>query len=327
MVLLRQRQQIAIKQESTAGTAIALALGDVVQTTGDANWDPDIQMTERAVMSGVLSKRGSVPGTQAAKITWSQYLRGTTGAPGDGSNEGDFAVPFKGCGVVGADSGAPTAEQIAYTPSSTLVVDETSGAYCTVALYQDGKIYKIHGAVGNCTLTFTVGAPVLAEFEFTGVYNAPVDGAFLVPSYSAIIEPVFLDAALSVISYATAKISALSLNFGNEIAMRPYPNTTTGFFTAQIVGRKPTGSIDVEEVLASGKNWFSEWLLGTKGSITTGVFPSGGTNYNQFDLTIPKAQYTKVGFADREGIVTAPIDFEATANADAGDDEWELINT
>ena len=136
MVLLKQRQQIAIKQESTAGTAIALALGDVVQTTGDANWDPDVQMTERAVMSGVLSKRGSIPGTQAAKITWSQYLRGAGVAPADGVTEGDFAVPFKGCGVGGTDSGAPTAEQILYAPSSTLAVDETTGAYCTVALYR-----------------------------------------------------------------------------------------------------------------------------------------------------------------------------------------------
>jgi hypothetical protein len=327
MPLLRKRSQIAIKQEAVAGTAEALALADVVLHTDIPEWDPDVTMVPRAAMSASLSPRGSVVGSKAAKISWKQFLRGTALAPVTATNEPDFSVPFKGCGAQAVVSGAPTDEQTSFTPNTTLVVDPTSGCYCTVALYEDGKIYKIHGAVGNCTLTFTVGSPVLAEFEFTGVYNAPVDGALLAPSYPTVIEPAFLDAALTVHAYATAKLRALTLNFGNEIAMRPDPNDTSGFFTAQIVGRNPTGTIDVEEVLVSGKDWFANWIAGTAGVITTGVFPAAGTNYNQLQLTIPKAQYTKVGHGDRDGIATAPIDFECNATLDAGEDEWELVQT
>lgn len=328
MPMLRARTQIAIKQEANAGTAETLLAANVMLHTDVPEWDPDVSLTPRAAMSASLSPRGSVIGTQAAKIRWKQFLRGTTGAPVASSNEPDFSVPFKGCGAQITVSGGAPNEQSSFKPTSSLVVDETTGAYCTVALYEDGKIYKIHGAVGNCTLTFTVGSPVLAEFEFTGIYNAPTDGSLLSPTYPAVVEPPFASAALSVIgSFTTAKIKTLTLNFGNEIGIRPYPNTASGIFSAQITSRHPTGTMDAEEVLAATNNYFSQWLAGTTGAITTGVFPSTGSNYNQLQLTIPKAKYTKVGHGDRDGITTAPLEFECLANSDAGDDEWEFIQT
>jgi hypothetical protein len=327
MPLLRQRQQIAIKPEAAAGTAEALALADVVQHVGVAEWEPDVAVTPRDVMSGPLSHRGSVIGSQAAKIRFSMHVGGTTGAPVALTNEGQFAKPFKACGAAVTVSGAPVNEQASYKPSSTTISDETTWPYSTIGLYEDGKLYRIHGAVGNCVLTFAVGQPVLAEFEFTGVYTTPTDVALLVPSYSAIVGPPFLGATMTVLAYATARVSTLTLDLGNEIAMRPNPNSTVGWLSAQITRRKPVGTLDPEEVLAAGKNWFSEWIAGTTGSITTGVFPSNGTNYNQLQLTIPKAQYMRASRADRDGVSTTPLEFECWANTDAGDDEWELITT
>jgi hypothetical protein len=328
MPLLKARQQIAIKQESPAGTAVGLAAGNVILHTGVAEWEPDITMTPRDAMTKVLSPRGSVVGTKAAKIRFKMFLRGTAAAATNDATASDFTIPFYGCGALPAYSGANPNEIATYKPSSTTIVDETTGAYCTVALYEDGKAYQIHGAVGNCVLTFTTGSPVLAEFEFTGVYDVPTDTALLTPSYPTVIEPPFLSAALSVISaYTTAKISSMTFDFGNQIGMRPNPNDSTGFFSAQIVSRKPTGSFDPEETLAATQNWYSIWTAGTLGAITTGVFPSTGANYNTLNFTVPNAAYTKVGLADREGVSTAPLEFEARANADAGDDEWSLVTT
>lgn len=326
--MLRAKQQIAIKQEANAGTAETLAAANVVLHHQIAEYEPDVQITPREAMSASLSQRGSVPGSRAAKIRFRMHLRGTTGAPVAGSNEPDFAVPLKGCGANITVSGVNPNEQSSFKPSSSTITDETTGAYCTVALYEDGKRYMIHGAQGNCVLTFAVGAPVLAEFEFTGVYNAPTDTALLVPSYPATIEPAFLGASMSLIgSFATAKLGTVKLDFGNTISMRPNPNGTTGWHTAQIVSRKPVGTLDPEEVLAATNNFWLQWLAGTTGALTTGVFPSGGTNYNQFQLNVPKAQYTKVGLGDRDGVSNAPLEFECVANSDAGDDEWELIQT
>ncbi len=336
MPILRQRQQIAIKQEATAGTAETLAAANAIMHTGIVEWEPDVVETPREAMTASLSPRGSVTGTQAAKIRFKMYLRGsynhTTGAvaaPVAASTEPDFSVPFKACGLALVVSGAGPNEICTYSPSSTTISNEMTGAYSTVALYEDGKRYMIHGAVGNCVLTFTVGMPVLAEFEFTGLYNAPTDTALLsAPVYPTFAEPAFLSASLSIIgSYTAAKMQNLKLDLGNTIAMRPNPNGATGHFTAQITARKPTGSFDPEEVLAATNNFFTQWIAGTVGAITTGTFPSGGTNYNQFNLTIPNAMYTKVGRADRDGVGTAPVEFEAMANSAAGEDEYTFVQT
>ena len=336
MPILTGRQQIAIKSEATAGTAETLAAANVVLTTGAAEWSPEVAMTPRSAMTASLSPRGSVVGSQSAKISFKMFIRPnfTSGtAVTTTATEGDFSVPLKGCGVTvaySAGGGSPN-EFATYTPSSSHVVDETSGVYSTVALYEDGKVYKIHGAVGNCVLTFNVGQPVLAEFEFTGCFNAPIDGALLVPTYSNVVEPAFLSAALSVFgsggAYTAAKISSLKFDLGNTIAMRPYPNTATGFFTAQITGRNPKGSFDPEEALAATFNPFAAWIAGTTGGITTGVFPSTGTNYSTMNFTVAKASYTKVGLADRDGVASAPVEFEAQATLAAGEDEWSLVCT
>lgn len=325
MPILTGKQQIAIKQEAAAGTAETLAAADVILAS-KAEWIPEAPAIPRDSMTSSLSSRGSVIGARSAKIRFKMNLRGTynhtTGvnAAAAAGTHTDFDIPFQACG-------AAVASDSIYTPSSTTISDATTGAYSTIALYEDGKIYKIHGAVGNCVLTFQVGQPIMAEFEFTGVYNAPTDGAFLSgPVYNLNSEPPFLGASLSIIgSFTTAKISALKLDFGNVISMRQYPNSSSGFFTAQITARKPVGSIDPEEELAATVNFWSQWLAGTAGAITTGVI--GGTANNRLNLNIPNALYTKAALGDREGIATVPLDFECNANTVAGDDEWSLTIT
>lgn len=325
-MLLANRCQVCIKQEATAGTAETLAAANVILTTDLPSWDPAVEMTERNAMTASLDSRGAVVGSRMGKISFKQYIRGTAAAP-TGGNQSDFAIPFIGCGLGVTYSGTTPNEIGTWAPSVTNAEDNTTGSYCTVAIYRDGKQYLLHGAVGDLSLTFEVGKPILAEYDFTGILNTPTDVALLVPTYPTVVEPPFLGAALTVQGFATAKIKSLTLKLGNSIAMRPYPNTLTGFFTAQITGRKVTFSLDPEEELAATKNWFSEWLAGTTGSIATGIFPSNGTNYNQFSLTIPKAQYMKGGYADRDGVATVPIEGIAQANSDAGEDSFSLVET
>lgn len=331
MVLLPNLQQIAIIQEAVAGTAETLAAANVIFHAGEATWEPDVVITARESMSASLSKTGVVPGTRAAKISFKMHLRGTTLAPTDPANLPDFNVPFQGCGAEVTVSGSPPNEQSSYKPDTALIVDETTGPYCTLGIYEGGKTsgkrYMIHGAVGNCRLTFEGGLPVLAEFDFTGIYNTPTDVSMLVPTYPTVIEPVFLSAALALYGETAVNIKTLTLDFGNEIAMRSNPNNAGGFHSAQIVNRKPVGTYDPEEKLAGTKNYHADFLSGTTGSITTGVFPSTGDEYNQLQLTVPKAQRAKVGLGNRDGVLIAPHDFECQRNSDAGDDEWELIQT
>lgn len=326
MPLLMDKRQVAIAQEAAAGTAEVLVAGDVVLTTGLPTWDPDLMVTPRALLTKSLSPRGHVVGTRAAKISFAMFLRGLSGAPTDPGNLPDFTIPFRACGAEVVVSGSPTDEQAAYTPSSSLIVDATSGSYCTIATYLDGKRFQIYGACGNCRLTFTDGAPVLAEFEMQGVYSTPTDVALLTPTYTTVLEPAFKDAAVSILGF-TPKVGQIVLDFGNEVVMRQDPNDPAGFFSAQIVRRNPTLTIDPEEELAGTKDWHAAFVDSTLGAITTGVFPSGGTNYNQLQLTVPNGQLTKASIGDRGGMATAPLEFTCRANNDAGENEWEFLVT
>lgn len=322
--MLTARTQIALAVEANAGTAETLVAGDVLLPTEIPEWEPDVVVTPRSAMTSSLSPRGSVVGSRSAKVRFKMFMRGTSVAPVQDTTFPDFRTPMLGCGV----KDTVTTGETFFDPDTDLVEDEAAGGFLTVGLMRDGKQYLIHGAQGNCVMTFTVGQPVLLEFEFTGVYNPPTDVAlFSGVTYPTVIEPAFTQAALSVLGHTAARISSLTLDMGNEVIMVSDPNDLTGFVRAQIVRRTPIGSFDAEEVLAATNDWFAEWISGASGSITTGVFPSGGTAENTFSLTVPASKYTKVGLADRDGMANAPIDYEAQANSDAGDDEWQLLHT
>lgn len=318
---LADKCQVAIKQEAVPGTAETLAAANVILTTERPTWTPDLQMTPRNVLSASPSARGMVVGSRMAKIAFKQYLRGTTGAPVDAGNLPDYVIPFRGAGMSCVVSGAGPNEITTSTPSALGLITDTLAVMC------DGKQYQIHGAVcSSMKWTLAVGSPTLVEYEFSGIYNNPTDVALFVPTYPAVVEPPFLGATMSILGFTTAKIKTITIDFGLKVGLRPQPNTT-GILSYAIVGREVKGTIDVEEELAATKNWYNEWLAGTLGSIQTGDFPSTGSNYNQFNLSMPNCQYAKVGWADREGLVTAPIEFMPRANSDAGNNELTLVGT
>jgi hypothetical protein len=117
----------------------------------------------------------------------------------------------------------------------------------------------------------------------------------------------------------------LSFDLGNTIAMETDPNTATGMYRAALVGRAPTGSLDPETLLVASKNYFNEWISDTEGAITTGTFPSTGTQYNKLNFTNAAAKYIKGGRGDRGGLSIVPLDYEAQENADAGNDSFSLV--
>ena len=321
--MLGERNQIAVAVEAVAGTPETLALGDVILTTELPSFTPDIEFHERLAQSASLSRIGGVVGARSAKIGFKIFARGTTGTPVAVSNVPDFDIPLIGCGVVGVVD-QPGVGEIEYQPSSSIITDESAGGYLTIGIHMDGKLYRISGAQGTGTITFVRGAPVVMDLEFTGVYEAPVDAALLVPVYGGpAAPPPFLDAAPTVLGFA-AKFNEIVLDIGNTVVMRPDPGDASGFHTAQITSRNPTLTIDPEEVLAATKNWWTELTNETVGVVTTGDFPAGGDAFNMFKLNCPKAQLSSVVLADREGIPTAPLEFALQRDTDAGDNEWAL---
>src|SRR5262245_40849635 len=138
---LADKCQVAIKQEAVPGSAETLAAANVIMTTERPGFDADLNLTPRNVLSASPSKRGFVPGTRTAKITFKQYLRGTPTAPVDPTTLPDWVIPFRGAGWNCVVSGSNPNEITTATPSALALVTDTLAIMC------DGKQYLIHGAV------------------------------------------------------------------------------------------------------------------------------------------------------------------------------------
>lgn len=321
-----KRQQLVMKAEGTPGTAEVLESGGGLAANAemvlcsDITFDPDVAQIGRAAMGASFDTSGSVTGARMGKISFKSNLRGRTAAF-SASVLPDNNLPFKACGLSVTMSGGAGSEIVTVAPVSTI------STWYTVGFYNDGRLYRLAGALGNMKLTFKRGEPVVAEYEMLGAYVAPSDVALRTSGLatSAPAPPPFLAAAVSILGYATPRIDTLTFDLGNELMMRGDPNATSGVLTAMLVGRTTKGSLDPEAVAVGTKNYWSEWLADTTGSITTGTFPSSGTQYNKMNLTAPKAKPTKIGKGDREGLAVNPYEFECQRNTDTGDDCFSLV--
>ncbi len=309
--MLTNRRVIVAKIESVEGTEETLTAADGGILAFEPKVDVDIKMNERKPAMSTLSRLFSVPGGQAAKISFKAEMKGSGLAYTSLANAPVIGKFLKGCGF--AETLAAGSGVITYTPAA-------SGTL-TIGCYEDGVVKKIVGARGNVKFSGKVGGVVMAEFEFDGVWAGITDGSMLSPTYQGIglQPPVLLSANMSIAGYA-AIVSGFDIDMANEKYLREHSNGAAGYLSCVITGRKPNGKIDPEMVAIATHDWFGRWKAGTSGVLNIGNI--GASLYNRFKITAPKAVYTKVSDADRSGQAVADTSFELAM--DAGDDELEI---
>jgi len=221
---------------------------------------------------------------------------------------------FKACGF-GETVVAITS--VTYAPASSSI------SSLTLALYNDGVIFKMWGARGNVSLKLDAGKPAMLHFVFTGADFTVTDGVMLSSgiAYESTKPQPFLSATFTIDSYA-ALVSALEFNMNNEVALRPDVNSGSGHKSAIITGRKPSLSIDPEMVTVATYDFFGKWRSGNEGALSALVSGSAG---NICTITAPKVQYTGADLADHSGIRSLGI--PSQLNRNAGDDELSIAFT
>lgn len=318
--MLTKRRIVAAKIETTEGTAETLANADCGVLAMDPKVDTDIKMVERNVAQASLSRLARLAGSQMAKMSFRAELKGA-GSAYSASNVPALGKYLRACGfyeVVDITGGSEKATYKPASPGSTYSGSSSPVApTLTISCYEDGVIKTIRGARGTVKFSGKAGEPIYADFEFTGVWNGLTDGAFLTPTYESTIPPIFLSASFTIDSYA-AIIQGFDIDMANAVALRSDANKAEGYFSAVITGRDPNGKIDPEMVLAATYDFFTKWKTsGAEGAINIGYI--GSTQYNKYKITAPKAVYTKVSDADREGLAVADLSFQLAQNS--GDDE------
>lgn len=311
MPIITQRAQVACEIETTEGTAETLAAADVFLVQ-NASFTPEIEMVARRPLRASLSPYPSIPARRSAKMTFEVHLTGTSGK----GLALHFADAIQACGVEQTLAASTSAT---YTPGDTDTVVPT----VTLAMYMDGKVYKMWGARGTFKLLLEAGKPGVIQFEFWGADWSEADASLFTSGVvlNDVTPPIFVSATFTINTYA-AIVNKLEIDCGNNLYLRPSMSAASGYLSAAILNRESRLTLDPENVLVSEEDFLGEWRSGTKMAMSAAFGTVGG---NLFTLTAPGVQYQEVRLGDRNGL--SVLEISALLCEDAGDDEWEIVVT
>lgn len=228
---------------------------------------------------------------------------------------GDFASGNKVNTNAATITAAP-AHVLSYAPIS----DPEQVKSCTVMFHKDGILHKALGCRGSFELSAPSGKYGTLKFNIKGLWTDPVDQAPAAPQFLDLVPPVCVGMGLTIGGYTPVGIASLSLNLGAEVVKRVDLNAAEGFGGLAIKSRKPAGNLDPEvQTLATFNPW-TAWKNATKAAIHARIGQAAG---NSIEILVPKAQYSEIGYGDRDNVATYGLSF--TCTVDAGDDEFRLI--
>lgn len=302
MALLSRQNVIAAKIETSPGTYEALAAADAAHNVMNLVVTPDVPSINRPGQSN-LSKLASVPAGRKCKVAFDTDLVGTA------SNGTDplWATTFlAAAGWLGNTN--------VWKPST---LDPST---ISIGVYQDGLMYKIVGAKGNCEIRLKTGEPGVVHFEFEGVLSANTDVALLAPTYPTVIPPRFAGATFTV-GGLTPKCSTATFKFSNTIKVAEDPATASAYHRAYIVDRAFEFTCDPEASLVATYDPQSLMFAGTEVAISCAL---GATAGNVITIAVPKAQIINVQPGDRDGLHVHNLTCVMNRNASLGDDEASI---
>lgn len=311
MPILTKRAVVAAKIEVAEGTSETLAAGDANFLVVDPKFEVEVPMFNRNNVDASLSPYAMIAGTQMATLSFKVEVRGS-GAAGTAPALGKL---LKACGF---------GETVVASTSVTYAPTSASISSLTIALYRDGIKKQMRGARGNVKYVGKAGEPGMLEFEFKGVYDGVSDVSILTGSgIETTLPPALLTAAFAVGGFA-AKLSNITIDMANKLAVRPDINKAEGWFSCVITGREPKGSFDPEMELVATHDFFTKWKTNVLATLT---FAHTGSAGNIITVTAPKLQYVKLGEGDRDGVQSLGVDFLLSRSAAGGNDELSIAFT
>lgn len=277
----------------------ALACGWAIKTSETLT----LSAVSSAFVAGETVTDGSGTGIVTRGLSAAGPLRVYTTAGTFGSS-GAITGSLGGAGTISA--GPAVVGRVLHP-----VTDEDEQAVSTLRCHSDGHLDVIAGALGNMTITATVGQTVKLDFDFMGKALSPDTAAVPAGTRPPVKPPSFKVATLTVKLGAGAtyspKFETIVINQGNQIDLPPDANDPTGagYDVAVIEDHDPSGSIDMLAPLVADHN-----VLGHHYAADTGPldFVVGSTPGQMFLIHCPKVQYTNVSSGNRVGRKTYNTD-------------------
>ena len=172
-----------------------------------------------------------------------------------------------------------------------------------LAVYQDGRIHKLHSCRGTVKGAGKVDEVMMLDFEFWGIpndtSNVIVDGALLssIP-FEDVVAPTFLNLTATLGGTTPQCFTNFSFDMGNELSARQCATSAVGYDVIRINDREVTGQIDPLAAVAATSNPFNKLFAGTTQAL---VLQCGSAAGNIIRFEAPRVQITNVGDDDRDG--------------------------
>ena len=195
--MLVKKSVVLAKVEVTYNTdPVPVAATDAVKVENLSHGPASQKMVEQPNVKNTLGKEKQLFGTTLWQVSFDALVKGS-GAAGTAP---EFGPLLRACGL---------GETLVVSTSATYAPVSTGFESITLYVYEDGKLYKVTGCVGNVTFTGEAGGAGKLSFTFTGHKGAITDTALVSPTLDTTEAPIIKSAGFTIDSYAAA-ISALS---------------------------------------------------------------------------------------------------------------------
>lgn len=215
-----------------------------------------------------------------------------------------------GCGLAETINAATSVE---YNPVSS---GEDS---LTLYVHKDGNLHKLLGARGTFSIRMSPEGIPYFHFVFTGLWVAPSAVADPVPDYSSFKEPVPVTNT-NTPTFTLGGNPYTMVDFSYDHANQVNYRNVVGEESVQIVDRAPAGSLTLDQVLVSSKNWFTA-IRDNESNAFQSVHGTVANNIIQLDA--PGVQVTSPSEGDDDGTETIQMN-TLFVPSDSGDDEIKI---
>lgn len=310
MALLSRKRLILAKTETTYGTNSSPAGSDAVLVRNLDITPLEADVVSRDLIRPYLGNYEQLLANPRVKVTCEVELAGS----GTAGTAPRYDALLKACGM---SSTVVASTSVTYAPVSA------SFSSTTIAYNIDGVQHLLTGCRGTVSMNCQLGQIPTLQFEMTGIYNTPTDTAQPAVTYANQASPlIFRDSNTSAFSFMgySGCLMSVEFNVANDIVYRELVGCTKEVI---ITDRKPAGTCVIEAPTMASKNYFTDALGTSLGSLS---FLHGTTAGNRVTFTAGQVDVVQPTYSDSSGIQMLNIPYVATPTT-AGNNEFSLAFT
>jgi hypothetical protein len=315
MSLLYKRSVLLAAIETTPGTAETLTSSDGAHNIYEATLTPSIDFVERPVQGG-FARVASVPSGYRGQCTFTTYFDGWDGSSSKPAWASKF---FPACGWV-LKGGTNIYRPVTEAPGSNVKT-------LTIELYRDGRKAQLTGAMGSFTINITPGQPPSINWTFEGVWQGVSDAS--VPSPTLPTEkPLRYAGENADAAWNSARMcfQTATIESGNTLYVRPCgrnaaSQAAAGFVNALVTDRLPRATINPDATLVATQDRYGKLLDMSEHTLEINIpGAAGAVSDASVDISMPDAQLVSAADADREGLLSDALEFQANLDSSNGVD-------